>query len=176
MVRKEKYPVDFILKKVRGSKPRFIFLDGDKVNIGSSSLVMYKKRGVKCMGQCLLEGSYFYKEKYDEDKCYHLTLYAAWNGREIKMTKDHIIPLSEGGSNKIENLQPMCKHCNEKKMSSMKGIPLEIRIKKFGKETKDLNFYNNMLKKMEEEKITAKLYDSINKLKTKWPSDWRSYV
>lgn len=96
-------------------------LDEDPIseNVNNrQTIYTFYAHGTKCV-HCGIEGNFFVKEKnvasYDTDK-YVLNLYALGsNGEEILMNKDHIVPRSFGGSNVINNLQPMCAKCNIEK-------------------------------------------------------------
>lgn len=37
------------------------------------------------------------------------------SGNEVTLTVDHVIPISRGGRNCVENLQPLCQSCNSSK-------------------------------------------------------------
>ena len=39
---------------------------------------------------------------------------------DLKLTVDHVVPLSRGGSNYIDNTQPLCISCNDKKGAKIK--------------------------------------------------------
>jgi len=109
--------VDFGLNKVynKRNEKKYVDLDGDFVKINSQRYQLFKHKGCTCV-KCGLVGTYFAKEKAEQDARYHLNLYGKNSeGEEIMLTKDHIIPKSLGGLNHLSNYQTMCKICNEEK-------------------------------------------------------------
>jgi 5-methylcytosine-specific restriction endonuclease McrA len=87
--------------------------DGDKINMSSDRLKVFAKKGCKCV-LCGIEGTFFAKEKaVPSESKYHFNLYAVTpEGEEILMTKDHIVSKKAGGSDSLDNYQPMCYPCN----------------------------------------------------------------
>jgi 5-methylcytosine-specific restriction endonuclease McrA len=59
------------------------------------------------------------KERYNY-KCVYCKISESklekkWGNKFSKLTEDHIIPISKGGSDYITNIQPLCISCNAKK-------------------------------------------------------------
>jgi 5-methylcytosine-specific restriction endonuclease McrA len=80
-------------------------------------LRVFHVHGLKCSNaSCMKEGVYLIKAKNSIGH-FHIDLYTA--DFEL-MTIDHILPKSKGGSNSIENLQPMCHTCNTQKADIIK--------------------------------------------------------
>jgi hypothetical protein len=90
----------------------------------ANTLMNQKKRRALKMGA---KGSHTFGEWELLKKQYNYTC-PICNRKEpnIKLTEDHIIPLSKGGSNWIENIQPLCRSCNSRKGNRIKKVGVGI--------------------------------------------------
>lgn len=139
MDKKIVYTIEEVLSEIRPFAPRKesrIDFDGDTVPMNSNRYLMFAIKGVTCVS-CGFTATYFKKTWGDPNANPHFTPYGIdQNGNERMMTRDHIIPKIEGGSNDVENSQPMCSTCNGNKSAQMDktlrllaektyGIPVE---------------------------------------------------
>jgi len=45
---------------------------------------------------------------------------------DIKLTRDHIVSVKDGGTSYIENIQPLCEECNQNKSTHDAYYPLHV--------------------------------------------------
>jgi len=88
---------------------------GFEFRISSLRLRTFKKHGVKC-ACCGKEGIIFRLQNSGNSNFYHLGL---WTADNIQMTKDHVIPKSKGGKDRLDNMQTLCQKCNNKKANKI---------------------------------------------------------
>jgi hypothetical protein len=127
MIVKSEHSVEEVLKAMdEAQQPAFkghpYFFHGDKsLGLLSIRMLSFKINGTICR-HCGLVGTVFRKEKHKKDiQTWHLNLYAKRRRQYILMTRDHIIPVSKGGPNTLENSQTLCRHCNGAKADRLPG-------------------------------------------------------
>lgn len=124
-LRKKTFPIQDVLSKILplDSKEKVLF-DGIPVKMKSDRYRLFAQ-SLTCV-TCGIVGEFFALETIVDKKgnlvqgTYHFNLYAINSeGKEVLMTKDHIIPRSRGGKDHLSNYQTMCYCCNQEKGSSI---------------------------------------------------------
>ena len=102
-----------------------IQVDGYDVYTHSLRYMTFYQKGCNCVA-CGKKGTHFTLDAGDgKDTRRHFNLRAE-DG--TLMTRDHILPKSEGGRDHISNMQTMCVHCNKAKGNTYDGeLPEKVR-------------------------------------------------
>lgn len=109
-----------------------MIIDGFNVRPISLRYKTFYQKGTKCVC-CGKEGTHFKLCGDATTNRRHFNLFAE-DG--TLMTKDHIIPKSKGGTDRVSNMQTMCGPCNKEKGSTFPGLEVEYIVgrKEDGKE------------------------------------------
>lgn len=124
-VRKGLYPIEQVLAAFiqpgpglrRKSNETEVDFDGDLMYMDSDRYWCFKEKGTVCC-ECGMESKYFAKERANLKKPpkverFHFNLYGVDSeGLEVMMTKDHVLPVAQGGLDEISNYRTMCTRCN----------------------------------------------------------------
>ena len=90
-----------------------------------ASIRKHKRRALElgCDGSHTIKEWRYKLELYNHRCAYcNRKLYDNGNNHINQLTKDHIIPLAEGGTNDIGNIVPACRKCNMSKHKSLKWL------------------------------------------------------
>lgn len=118
-MRKGIFTIEEVLSQIHAG---YALFDGDVINMQSQRYQVFSK-SITCVS-CGIKATHFAKERnssadgiFPKRTKWHFNLYTTkfnpWT--EIMMTKDHIVPRSKGGPDKLENYQTMCQPCNSRK-------------------------------------------------------------
>lgn len=105
-----------------GQRKSDMVVDGFHVRPISLRYMTFYQKGVKCVS-CGKKGTHFKLCGDEATSRRHFNLYT---DDGTLMTKDHIIPKSKGGPNKVFNMQTMCTDCNWAKGNSDPEIQTEV--------------------------------------------------
>lgn len=58
-------------------------------------------------------------DEWEKLKSLYKNICLCCGASNVLLTMDHVVPLSKGGSNTIDNIQPLCQSCNSKKRAKI---------------------------------------------------------
>ena len=120
----------FDLVTAESSKMKFLGDDGKVYVVRTKSSRYFVFHANQSCIICGMKGTKMILEQplHQEDtKAAHFNLYGEDEyGQLIMLTKDHILPSSKGGKDRIENYQTLCINCNG--LKGDRNIPNEILI------------------------------------------------
>ena len=99
-------------------------------------LQMFYEKGLRCVS-CNRKATVAFLESCTGESP-HLGFYIKTKKDYVKMTVDHIVPTSKGGQDTIQNMQPMCVHCNGIKGNLLGNLKNVNWLKLSKKERKQL--------------------------------------
>ena len=123
-----RFSIEYVHSRMLSGIDRIEFVVEERSNkrfqcyLNSDRLHLFLRKGVSCVC-CGIKGEYYLAELCGNPSP-HLNLYSSC-GR--LMTKDHIFPVSKGGSNRFHNLQTMCTKCNARKSNNIENLLFSTR-------------------------------------------------
>ena len=107
------YSIDFIFSFIKNNPDAEFYIDEEGNRCKLRRAKIFYEKGINCTHKdCTLEGKYFALDKWT-DGGFHFELYTEdYDGEELIITVDHIIPRAKGGKDHMDNYSPMCRICN----------------------------------------------------------------